>query len=100
MMDKKKIERAAKEAAMKRCSHYDEEAVFVNGFADGAQWRINAAWHDAKDIPEPYKPILVVRDDGSHSVNMFPRNVKSLPASFKRWAYLDDLLPEEGKEGV
>lgn len=100
MMDKSKIERAAREAASRNCTHYDEESVFVKGFADGAQWRINAAWHDAKDIPEPYKPILVVRDDGSHSVNMFPRNVKSLPASFKRWAYLDDLLPEEGKEGV
>lgn len=100
MMDKEKIESAAKEAAMKRCSHYDEEGVFVKGFADGAGWRVNAVWHETNDIPRPYKPILVARDDGSHSVNMFHGNVKSLPASFKRWAYVKDLLPEEGKEDV
>lgn len=104
MMDKKKIEKAADDYAAMAI------ATFVNGdfsrhaiadaFEAGAKWRVNSVWHDAKDIPAPYKPILVVRDDGSHSVNMFHGNVESLPASFKRWTYIDDLLPDGGREGV
>lgn len=94
MIDKSKIDMAAKEAAMKHCAHYDEEAVFINGFASAAEWRINSVWHEAnKEIPIAFRPILVEHDDGKFSVNMVAGKMQSCPMAWSRWAYVDDLLP-------
>lgn len=71
---------------------------YSRGFRDGAEWRINSVWHEAnKEIPIPFRPILVEHDDGKFSVNMVGGNMKSCPLAWARWAYIDDLLPY-GKE--
>ena len=72
---------------------------YSRGFKEGARWRINEAWHEASEYPNPHTPILVVRDGGLYSVNMVA-NVKQreLPTSWKRWAYITDLLPDARKE--
>ena len=99
-MDKKKIDMAAKEAAMKHCAHYDEEAVFINGFASGAQWRINSAWHDGAASCEARRKALVLFDNGSAKVyeDLRELSVERLWGYVDRFAYLDDLLPDGGRE--
>ena len=75
---------------------------YSRGFRDGAQWRINSVWHDAIDKPENGRFVLVdkeyriydvwkqdICDDWLNDVNYF---------GVKRWAYLDDLLPERKEE--
>lgn len=102
MIDKSKIEMAAKEAAMKRCSHYDEESVFVKGFADGACWRINSAWHDGTASCEAGRKALVLFDNGNANVYKDLRvlSVERLWGYVDKFAYLDDLFPDGGNEGV
>lgn len=69
-------------------------------FTDGARWRIEAAWHDAdKELPECGRH--VVNEDWFDFIAKDERDlariIKKYP--FKRWAYIDDLLPER-KEGT
>ena len=106
-MDKSKIEMAAKEAAMKHCAHYDEEAIFVKGFTDGAQWRINSAWHEVSETPQPRREFVyqgVRRGSLAMYYGIYTVNGKDdwdFVREFvviERWAYLEDLLPDEGKE--
>ncbi len=75
-----------------------KEEIASTAFVVGAHWRINSVWHEAnKEIPIPFRPILVEHDDGRFSVNMVGGNMKSCPLAWARWAYIDDLLPY-GKE--
>lgn len=77
----------------------DAEPYF-DGFLDGARWRINSVWHDARnEIPEEFKPILAERDNLTFSVNMAGRNMASCPAHWVRWAYIADLLPDGKEDG-
>lgn len=94
-MKRETIEKAAKEAAMKHCAHYDEEAVFTNGFASGAEWRINDAWHDGAASCEARRKALVLFDNGSAKVyeDLRELSVEQLWGYVDRFAYLDDLLP-------
>lgn len=94
-MDKETINKAADEFA--NCE-YETSVVdrdyLHKGFYHGAHWRINSVWHEAnKEIPIPFRPILVEHDDGRFSVNMVGGNMKSCPLAWARWAYIDDLLP-------
>lgn len=91
---------AAKEAAMKHCAHYDEEAVFINGFASGAEWCINSAWHDGAASCEARRKALVLFDNGSAKVyeDLRELSVERLWGYVDRFAYIDDLLPDGGKE--
>lgn len=91
-MNKETIEHAAKEYVM------GNSASYVECFEAGADWRINSVWYETnKEIPIPFRPILVEHDDGRFSVNMVGGYMKSCPLAWVRWAYIDDLLPY-GKE--
>lgn len=93
------IEQAALRNAIGRFDDDDEILnVSVQSFMDGVKWGRNEVWHEAnKEIPIPFRPILVEHDDGRFSVNMVGGNMKSCPLAWARWAYIDDLLPY-GKE--
>lgn len=81
---------------------------FKRGFTAGAQWRIDAAWHDEKEMPgkeelvlceichnreKAYLP-LQWEADGKMTVDIpFLTDCK-----VTRWAYLADLLPDTRKE--
>ena len=96
-------EERIKRAAIELCTTEGQEGWLkdygVLCFEDGARWRIDSAWHEAnKEIPIPFRHILVEHDDGRFSVNMVGGNMKSCPLAWARWAYIDDLLPEERKE--
>ena len=92
----------------RKCHQYAREATpaYTNGdfdkyaiaqaFEDGAEWRINSVWHDAKEKPADGEVILIVTDD-NHPIICGPNNsdfFKTLTdLRMERWAYLDDLLP-------
>ena len=97
-------EERIKRAAIELCTTEGQEEWLkdygILCFEDGARWRIDSAWHEAnKEIPIPFRPILVEHDDGRFSVNMVGGNMKSCPLAWARWAYIDDLLPGTRKEG-
>ena len=104
-MDRETIEKAAKEFCItdKTCPGNRRLA-----FIAGAQWRINSAWHDARDAPEHKRQFLyqAVRKSGQmfYGINSVADEEEwGFLKEFiilERWAYLDDLLPEgPGKEG-
>lgn len=97
-MDIKTIEKSASETLLNKPFELGITTIwyFKKGFKEGAEWRINSVWHEAnKEIPMPFRPILVEHDDGKFSVNMVAGNMQSCPMAWSRWAYVDDLLPME-----
>lgn len=77
---------------------------FNEGFIAGAQWRINSVWHDVSEEPKEHKLVLIEDDfcgEPDYGVWQapFPNWEDSIVHfSSKRWAYLDDLLPERKEE--
>jgi len=76
----------------------DLEAAFENG----ADWRINSVWHDAKDVPQPFRAFVILHDTENdfmmltqHSItcdsdyNVIYQENDNMIA----WAYIEDLIP-------
>ena len=66
-------------------------------FMAGAEWRINSGWHDVKnELPECNRH--VVNEDWFDFVANDEKDLKRILKNyqFKRWAYVDDLLPMRG----
>lgn len=100
-MTKEDIEKAAVDSCVIENEIFNPELTpyYEQGFKDGANWRINSIWHDArKEVPEEFTPILVNRDDFTFSVNMVGGNMTSCPLHWVHWAYINDLLPERKEE--
>lgn len=75
------------------------EGSFEEAFMEGAKFRINSVWNNAREkVPDNFIPVLVERENFSFSVNMVGGNMKSCPSSWIRWAYIKDLLPERKEE--
>lgn len=118
-MEKEKIERAAIEL----CTTEGQEGWLkdygVSCFKDGAQWRINAVWHDMeKEVPQVYGeyenkiapsiPCLVrgyLSTGYGYGVRYWnvdyevwddeeADDFECEADKIEEWAYLDDLLPE------
>lgn len=67
----------------------------ARAFREGASWRINSVWHDAKtDVPEAHFPVLVEDYLGDSEVSMLAPK-EECPKNWVRWAYIGDLLPKE-----
>ena len=63
-------------------------------FIAGARWRINAAWHDPREeSPSGFKLMLLQDENGEIDLGYM------LPPNITRWAYVADLIPDDGKEG-
>ena len=71
-------------------------------FENGAAWRINSVWHDAKDVPQPFRAFVILHDTENdfmmltqHSItcdsdyNVIYQENDNMIA----WAYIEDLLP-------
>ena len=103
---KKRIEEAAMRNAT--CRFYDDDDeildISVKSFEDGALWRINSVWHDVSEEPKEHKLVLIEDDfcgEPDYGVWQapFPNWEDSIVHfSSKRWAYLEDLLPERKEE--
>ena len=64
----------------------------AQAFEDGAAWRINSAWHDARrEGPTYWK--LIIRQDIMDDYDLG----YELQRDTVRWAYVRDLIPD-GKE--
>lgn len=75
-----------------------KEEIARTAFIAGAEWRINSVWHDIdKEKPMPGKHVVNEHwfDFVAEDWKDLDRIMKKWP--FKRWAYVDDLMPE-GKE--
>lgn len=97
-MTREQIEKAAMEYA-ERIPQSDERREYSReDFIAGADWRINSVWHDIdKEKPMPGKHVVNEHwfDFVAEDWKDLDRIMKKWP--FKRWAYVDDLMPD-GKE--
>lgn len=78
---------------------------YSKGFREGAQWRINAVWHDTCDIAEPGNDCLVEYMDGDENVCIRIDRRSEYEwinachyDKILRWAYISDLIPERKEE--
>lgn len=78
---------------------------YSRGFKEGAQWRINAVWHDTCDIAEPGNDCLVeyMDGDGNVCIRIDRRSEYEWINAchydkILRWAYISDLIPERKEE--
>lgn len=67
-------------------------------FISGAKWRINSVWHAMDEVQDGKRPYIVQFNQGFR----FAMFTKPIPVPkeqakdvFKRWAYIEDLMPEE-----
>ena len=80
------------------CGLCDIESDVMEAFSDGAQWRIAAAWHDAKK-EKPNGMFVILIDFGNDEGEEYGLGVSSDDlVGAKRWAYLADLLPGRKEE--
>lgn len=76
--------------------NYIDKAV-IPTFIEGANWRVNASWHDAKEIPQERRFCLYILKDGSYGCGYYHKRDNTIwYESFEKvekWAYFDDLIP-------
>ena len=115
-MEKEKIELAAQETAYRHfgckscntnnpafsCEDYCGIDTFIDGFSNGARWRIDAAWHDGTASCEARRKALVLFKNGNAAVYKDLRDLsfERLWGEVDKFAYMDDLLPDVRKEAV
>lgn len=101
-MTREQIEKAAGEYSGSVLGFKDNPVVMNKhkAFMDGAQWRINAVWHNASEKPNKNQLVLFEcrKTYGrGYSVN-FGENYDLLKNVLLGWAYVIDLLPERKEE--
>lgn len=100
-MNRETIEKAAKDYVMpnERIRPLMEAIFAKEGFINGAHWRINSVWHDMSEKPNGMFVILVdFGDDIGQEEYSLEMNLDGIESA-KRWAYLDDLLPDGKEDG-
>lgn len=108
-MTKEQIEKAAKEYSGLTDNPKDSDSRVKGSlciaFKDGANWYINSVWHDASERPKDRNAqCLVEVKSGGSSFFLLSQFYHSGGFSFmdginkiqpKRWAYIEDLLPNK-----
>lgn len=79
------------------------EESFADAFKAGAEWRIEAAWHNLpNDLPQKENALILLELIFEDRLVYFPvewvNDLEELPKQATRWAYIDDLLPERKEE--
>lgn len=100
-MKKEDIEKAASEYSGSILGFKDYPYVMKThkAFADGAQWRINSVWHDAKtETPRNNEPIIGITGKICCYMGLCGETAKEICPEMKKWAYISDLLPERKEE--
>lgn len=91
-MDKETIERAARSWAEGEITKSRTERA-ERAFKQGARWRVEAVWHDPREeSPSGFRPLLMQDTSGEIDLGYM------LPRGIMRWAYVSDLIPDDGKE--
>lgn len=91
-----KIEQAAIEhsEAMSVSLNPSETIALRDGFIVGAKWRISSAWHKSNEEPISHFKLMLYEDNNGE----FELGYTFDPARIKRWALVEDLLPENKEE--
>lgn len=106
-MNKETIEQSADIYADKApesyCNGYYGKYAIADAFEEGARWRINHAWHDFEDeMPEKKRPVLIESKSGGNNVFLLMvlqgDEEREDVASYRRWAYIEDLIPDMTEE--
>lgn len=100
-MTREQIEKAAGEYSGSVLGFKDNPVVMNKhkAFMDGAQWRINSAWHDASEKPNGNNKCLVeLRIPGRRNPTYKLWTLGWENSFVTRWAYIDDLLPDRKEE--
>lgn len=102
-MKREDIEIAARTFSCETKTDAEGKINLQKGFKAGVDWRINSAWHDASERPEKkHANCLVEVKEGDFSFFLVSEFYQSGGFSFmngicnlvlKRWAYIEDLLP-------
>lgn len=99
-MTREQIEQAAKETLVNEPVELQATKVdtFQRGFVVGAQWRINAVWHDRAEKADTSKELILMYPNGSVRVTLLNPNLTFegflSVDMFIKWAYVSDILPE------
>lgn len=101
-MKREDIEKAARVFSCETKTDAEGKINLQNGFKTGADWRINSVWHDAKDVPQPFRAFVILHDTENdfmmltqHSItcdsdyNVIYQENDNMIA----WAYIEDLIP-------
>lgn len=79
--------------------HYSEESIdnMKTDFFAGAEWRINSVWHAMDELQDGKRQYIVqYNEDGKFAMftKPIPVPLEQAKSVFKRWAYMDDLIPD------
>lgn len=73
------------------------DKLTIPAFIEGANWRVNASWHDAKETPHERKFCLYILKDGSYGCGYYHKRYNTIWyeqfENVEKWAYFDDLIP-------
>lgn len=73
------------------------DKLTIPAFIEGANWRVNASWHGAKETPQERRFCLYILKDGSYGCGYYHKRDNTIwYEQFKnveKWAYFDDLIP-------
>lgn len=98
-MTKEDIEKAAVDSCVFENSIFNPQLTpyYEQGFKDGANWRINSVWHDAREKPRRNKWYIAQIGDNAFDTFTDSVNWKSYARSLNiiRWAYIEDLIPSK-----
>lgn len=81
-------------------SSIKDQCDIQKAFKDGANWRINTAWHDATEVPKKKGYILV----WTKCFGFVTWHINVEPAEWNKickdnqvveWAYIEDLIPNK-----
>ena len=103
-MTREQIENAAKETLVNEPVEIQATKVsaFQRGFVAGAQWRINAMWHDRTEKADISKELILMYPNGLVRVILLNPNLTFdgflLVDTFIKWTYASDILPERNEE--
>lgn len=95
-MTKDDIKKAAEEYVKEACRplwRAGTEQVCLVDFMEGAKWRVNAAWHNSTEKPQPGKLLLVNTIYGEYDLCYY--GAYALWNTVMTWAYMKDLTPTE-----
>lgn len=81
-----------------------ETSMRRDAFRDGVEWFKKALWHDASEMPEIDKPLIIqyisLMNEVSYlkdrRIAKYPWELNVKELRIIKWCYFDDLLPKGG----
>lgn len=82
----------------KEAINYDSRLVAFRAFMKGAELRINSVWHAMEEVQDGKRPYIVQYNEEckfAMFTKPIPVPLEQAKSVFKRWAYIEDLIPME-----